>query len=218
MNPPLRPKLAGSLILTRPAGGSVEILMGRRSAKHAFMPDRYVFPGGRADRADAYAPLAADLPRPVLGCMTKTMPENRARAVAVASVRETAEETGYLLASPAEIRSRNAAWSPFRQHGVAPDLSPLRLVARAITPPGRVRRFDAWFFHADASALREERVEITDPELEDILWVPFEKTGDLPLPHVTRFVLHELDRQLKDAKAQPRHIRELARKVRIDPL
>lgn len=218
MNPPLRPKLAGSLIVTRPAGDSVEILMGRRSARHAFMPDRYVFPGGRADRADAYVPFAADLPRPVLERMSSTLSERRARAVAAAAVRETAEETGYLLASPGEIRTRHAAWSPFRQHGLAPDLSPLRLIARAITPPGRVRRFDAWFFHTEADRLSEQRVEITDPELEDVCWVPFAETGDLPLPHVTRFVLAELERQLKDPAAGPRHIRELARKVRIDPL
>lgn len=218
MNPPLRPKLAGSLIVTRPAGSSIEVLMGRRSAKHAFMPDRYVFPGGRADRADAYAPVASDLSRPVLTQMTRTLPERRARAVAAAAVRETAEETGYLVASPAEMRSRHAAWTPFRQHGLAPDLSPLRLIARAITPPGRVRRFDAWFFQTDASALSEERVDITDPELEDILWVPFDQTGDLPLPQVTRFVLAELERQLGSRHAGPRHIRELAKKVRIEPL
>ncbi|MCW5723864.1 MAG: NUDIX domain-containing protein [Maricaulaceae bacterium] len=217
-HPHIRPRLAASLILTRKRRSETEVLLGRRSAGHVFMPDRYVFPGGRVDRADAYAPLAADLAGDVLDCMTRTMPERRARAAAAAAIRETAEETGLLLARPCPARSRHPAWRAFVERGLAPDPSPLRLVARAITPPGRVRRFDAWFFHADEAALLPERVENDNPELEDVRWIALGETAALPLPIITRFVLGELERLQADPDARPRHIREIARKMRLEPL
>ncbi|MFW6300293.1 MAG: hypothetical protein ACOC20_05175, partial [Oceanicaulis sp.] len=57
----LRPKLAASLILRRTrANGQTEILLGRRSGGHVFMPQKYVFPGGRVDRRDGFAPLKGE--------------------------------------------------------------------------------------------------------------------------------------------------------------
>src|ERR1700727_1719421 len=48
---------------------------------------------------------------------------------------------------------REGPWKPFGDAGLLPDPSGLFLIARAITPPGRVRRFDTRFFTADASAI-----------------------------------------------------------------
>jgi 8-oxo-dGTP pyrophosphatase MutT (NUDIX family) len=63
---------------------------------------------------------------------------NRARGLAHAAVRETWEEAGLLFGKKAVEE--------------APDLSGLTLFMRAITPPGRTRRYDSRFFVADAEA------------------------------------------------------------------
>ncbi|WP_417492376.1 NUDIX hydrolase [Maricaulis sp.] len=214
----LRPRLAASLILTRGERGKTEVLMGRRSARHVFMPNKYVFPGGRVDRADLTAPVASDLAEDVFATMTRILPERRARAAAMAAVRETAEETGLLIAREGSIRSRHNNWAPFRASGVVPDLSGLRLITRAVTPPGRSRRFDTWFFTADASALCDDRPAKPSDELEDVQWVPLTQTRTLDLPIVTHFVLDELERVLPPSPQPTRWIRDVRGKMAVEPL
>lgn len=52
--PYIRPKDAATLlILDRDDRGSVKLLMGRRHMRHAFMPGKFVFPGGRVDVSDS---------------------------------------------------------------------------------------------------------------------------------------------------------------------
>lgn len=214
----LRPKLAGTLILTRQSKRGQEILMGKRSTRHVFMPEQYVFPGGRVDRADSYAPLAGMIKGEDLACMCRVMPERRARAAAAAAIRETAEEAGYLVGCEGKVTSRHPNWAAFRKSSIQPDATPLRLIARAITPPRRVRRFDAWFFQADADEAVAGIIRCETDELTDVRWVTRAEAEALPLPHVTRFVLGELDRRQADPEKRPRHIRELARRMQIDPL
>lgn len=216
--PYLRPRLAASLILTRTHSTGMDVLMGRRSARHVFMPNKYVFPGGRVDRADHTAPLAADLAEDVREAMARVVPENRARAAAVAAVRETAEETGLFIARTGAFRSRHANWQPFRREGLAPDLSGLQLITRAVTPPGRTRRFDTWFFTADASALADERAPTPSSELEDVRWVPLEEARTLDLPMVTHFVLGELDRVTPPAPEPVRWMRAVRGQMVIEPI
>ena len=177
----LRPKLAASLILTRQQPDGPEVLMGRRSSRHVFMPNKYVFPGGRVDRADATGPYADDLRPDYLNLMGRILPERRARAAALAAIRETAEETGLLIARPGSCQARHAHWRPFRTNKALPDLSQLHLITRAITPPGRPRRFDTWFFTADASALGDDRAPVPSSELEDVRWVPLKEAHALDL-------------------------------------
>jgi len=98
--PYLRPRDAATLILVRQRGKIPEVLLGCRDAKHAFMPNRYVFPGGRVDPADARVPVATPLDRFVDERLRKAATAQRARALAVAAVRETFEETGLMLAKP----------------------------------------------------------------------------------------------------------------------
>lgn len=216
--PALRPKLAGTLILTRESNRGREILMGKRSQRHAFMPDRYVFPGGRVDKADHYAPLAGSVSPDDLACMGRAISEKRAHAAAAAAIRETAEEAGLLIGRSGRVQSRHANWKPFRKAGVQPDASALKLIARAITPPGRVRRFDAWFFQADAEEAVVAEFYQPNDELLDLRWVTREEAEALALPQITRFVLSELERRLQDPTAPPRHVRELARRMQVDPL
>jgi len=215
---PMRPRLAASLILTRRDGDRIDVLMGRRSAKHVFMPNKYVFPGGRVDRADSTAPLARDLDDRVLDVMSRTMAVTRARAAATAAVRETAEETGLLIARKAPIRSRHAHWQPFHEAGAAPDLGKLKLISRAITPPGRTRRFDTWFFTADASALLDDRAPLPSDELEDVQWVTLADARNLDLPFVTHFVLDELKRVQPPAPEHPRCMRAVRGKMIVEPM
>ena len=47
----VRPKDAATLIIYRQRRGAVEVLMGQRHRKHKFLPERYVFPGGRRARS-----------------------------------------------------------------------------------------------------------------------------------------------------------------------
>lgn len=49
------PRRAATVVVVRPAGTEVEILMLRRSAKSPFMPSTLVFPGGRLDAHDGAA-------------------------------------------------------------------------------------------------------------------------------------------------------------------
>ena len=68
--PYLRPRDAATLILVRQRGKIPEVLLGCRDAKHAFMPNRYVFPGGRVDPADARVPVATPPARTPRCCIT----------------------------------------------------------------------------------------------------------------------------------------------------
>ena len=61
-----RPRDSATLILVRRDGAHPRILMGRRSAGHAFMPNKYVFPGGRFDAADSRTRPGNDLDAAVL--------------------------------------------------------------------------------------------------------------------------------------------------------
>ena len=90
-------------------------------------------------------------------------------------------------------------WRDFAEKGVGPDLAALSFIARAITPPGRSRRFDARFFLADASALLHMQPETGDRELDEIAWLRLSDTGGFDLPQITRFVLGEVAARLEDS-------------------
>lgn len=193
-----RPKDASTLILTR-GGSRPEVLMGRRAPGHVFMASKWVFPGGRVERSDASAAFAADLPTADAVRLSREVPARRARALALAAVRETFEETGLLLAAAAPPTSVAGPWREFRALGALPDLAALSYVARAITPPGRTRRFDARFFMADASALLHPEPTAGSGELDEIAWIPLDDARGLDLPAITRFVLGEIAERLSGA-------------------
>jgi 8-oxo-dGTP pyrophosphatase MutT (NUDIX family) len=147
------PRDAAALVITRAGPREASVLLGRRHGGHVFMPNKFVFPGGRVDRGDARAPCAAPLRPEVLRALVRGCTEARARALALAAVRETFEEAGLLVGRrAAEVpRTRARAWAAFLAHGVIPALDALDYVARAITPPGEHRRYDTRFFWVDAA-------------------------------------------------------------------
>ncbi|MFC0632368.1 NUDIX hydrolase [Brevundimonas balnearis] len=185
-----RPKDAATLILVRRRSGSAEVLMGRRAPGHVFMASKWVFPGGRVERADLGAAAATELSAATAERLERELPARRARALALAAVRETFEETGLILGRPAPAASVAGPWREFRRAGALPDLAALSYIARAITPPGRPRRFDARFFMADGESLMA-RGEASG-ELDEIAWLPLDQAAGQDLPAITRFVLKEV--------------------------
>ncbi|MFO1137090.1 MAG: NUDIX hydrolase, partial [Rhodoblastus sp.] len=117
----------------------------------------------------------------------------------LAAIRETFEETGLVLGRPGKLdKVPEGDWSDFMAHGVAPDLSEVRFIARAITPPKRPKRFDTTFLCLDAKwiAHRVEGVVTADTELVKLVWVPLKEAQELDLPHITRVVLKELEQRI----------------------
>ena len=165
---------AATLILVREPATAPRILMGQRGKAAAFMADKFVFPGGAVDAEDDARTVS-------LGALCRTrldMHSTRAPdALAAAALRELYEETGQSLDDTA---------------------SGLSFFFRAITPPGRPRRFDARFFLADAEHLTSDpdRFEPADAELSHLQWVPIAEVRKLNLPFITRIVLAELERHL----------------------
>ena len=186
------------MILFRDGSAGPEVLMGRRAPGHVFMASKWVFPGGRVERADFTAAATGDLPDAAAARLHAEVTARRARALALAAVRETFEETGLMLARPASVASVAGSWREFRAVGALPDLSVLSYVARAITPPGRTRRFDARFFMADASALLTPEPTAGSGELDEIAWLPLDQAGKLELPAITRMVLGEAAKRRAD--------------------
>jgi 8-oxo-dGTP pyrophosphatase MutT (NUDIX family) len=194
----VRVRDAATLILIRRDGAGPRVLMGRRHGGHDFMPDKWVFPGGRIDRADFRAPFAGELRPPVAARLERTAPPARARALALAAIRETFEEAGLLLARPAPARAAAGPWRDFLAQGALPDLAALDFVARAVTPPRLPKRFDARFFLAEADRLLSLERQGDCGELDEIVWVDLDEALALDLPTVTRFVLREVPLRLAD--------------------
>jgi len=192
-----RPKDAATLILVRGEPERAEVLMGRRAPGHVFMASKWVFPGGRIERSDYTAAAASEPDASALHWLAREGSERRARALALTAVRETFEETGLMLARAAAPATVAGPWAEFRAVGALPDLAALRYVARAITPPGRTRRFDARFFMADAEALLFPEPTAGSGELDEIAWLPLAKARGLDLPSITRFVLSEVSERLR---------------------
>jgi 8-oxo-dGTP pyrophosphatase MutT (NUDIX family) len=174
--------------------------MGRRHAGHAFMPGKFVFPGGRTDPADSRIPVGAPLPgeeEKKLVAGPGRASAARARAIALSAIRETYEEAGLLIGRKGAFSTAKRDWQGFAEHGVIPSLDVLRFIARAITPPNRVRRFDTRFF----SAWRHDvAVELPDGgptnELEELVWLPLADARKADIPDITGMILEELEQRL----------------------
>jgi 8-oxo-dGTP pyrophosphatase MutT (NUDIX family) len=199
----VRPKDAATLIIVRGGGKEPRVLMGKRAASHKFMPNKFVFPGGKVDPADSRIVPPYDLHPQVMRRLRRGCTEARSRALALAAIRETFEETGLIVGEPdtPTLRTRSRDWADFLQHDVNPRLDVLHLVARAITPPSRNRRFDARFFMVDAEHIQGEVHERPQGsgELLDLHWVGVSKAQEMDqLPHITRAVLQEIEGRLRE--------------------
>jgi 8-oxo-dGTP pyrophosphatase MutT (NUDIX family) len=190
---PIRP--AATVILVRRRGDGPEVLMGQRGAGAAFMPSKFVFPGGAVDAGDAEVPLAAPVPGPSAARLAAGAAPALAHALAVAAIRELWEETGLALGAPGGWPGAVPAdWQGFAAAGCVPSADALSFVFRAITPPGRPRRFDARFFLAEASALAADPEDFSraSGELAHLQWVPMRRARSFDLPFITEVVLAEV--------------------------
>lgn len=192
-----RPRIASTLVLTCGPKDNPKILMGQRSKRHDFMPSVYVFPGGRVDRADSYAPYAGDLSARTQRILEAAYTPRKSRAVALASIRETWEETGLMLGAKMDI-TRNinhAAYDAFRKAGQLPDLSGIEVFGRAVTPPHRHKRFDTWFFVRHMGDIAPLPVSDSQ-ELLGVDWFTFDQIEGLETQRATTMMLDVLKRYL----------------------
>lgn len=208
--PNLRPRDAATLIVLDRTGPETRVLMGKRHDSHKFMPGKFVFPGGRiepGDRRMLAAGMLDDRTDAALSARVVRPTSSRNRALALAAIRETYEETGVMLGSAeygAPEIEIDGPWRAFVEAGVFPELDMLQFVARAITPPRRPKRFDTRFFAVDREMVAREEPGFVGPdsELTELVWVPLSQARDLDLPTITHVVLDELDIRL-DAGFDP---------------
>ena len=163
---------AATVVLWRRGAQGDEVLMGQRGAGAVFMPSKYVFPGGGVDPGDqALAPqgqLDANCARRLSAACSIGAPSPA--ALVNAALRELDEETGLNPHQPA-----------------------LQFIFRAITPPGRTRRFDARFFLLDAATIGQpDDFSRASGELAHLHWIGLAAARSLDLPFITEIVIAEV--------------------------
>jgi 8-oxo-dGTP pyrophosphatase MutT (NUDIX family) len=193
---PRAPRDAASLVLVDRKDATPRILVGKRGKAHAFMPDLYVFPGGRRDPGDNKTPLAYPLHDAVADKLLMrtraSFRDTTARGLAVAAAREMMEEA-HLSLTPAEYAG-----------ALRPDVSHFRFLARAITPPGMPRRFDTRFFVCFADEVNADPSSVRDSEeLHDLTWLPIDHHEEYPLPRITKVILTDLGQALSEDASLP---------------
>lgn len=192
---------AASIIVLRHDGPQRQVLMGQRGAAAAFMPRKFVFPGGAVDPGDADIPLAAPLPAPCAARLSEDAVPGLAGALAAAAIRELWEEAGLIVGRrgiwPGAVPGD---WADFAARGFRPDAGALQFIFRAITPPGRPRRFDARFFVLDAANIVGDPSDFSaaSDELSHLQWVPLPVARGFDLPFITEVVLAEVAARGRD--------------------
>lgn len=192
---------AATVIVLRDRATAPRILMGQRGAKAVFMPNKFVFPGGAVDTGDAHIPLAAPLPDLCAKRLTEDADAALAHALAVAAIRELWEETGLILGIPGTWDGPVPEdWQTFAATGHLPTAAPLQFHFRALTPPGRPRRFDARFFLVDADDISTDLddFDAACDELSHLQWVPLTEARSFDMPFITEVVLAEVEARTSD--------------------
>ncbi|HWG02165.1 MAG TPA: NUDIX hydrolase [Trebonia sp.] len=214
---PAPPRDAATVVVARAVGRGAEILMLKRPGSMVFAAGAYVFPGGSVDAADADPGIRWRGPAPAqFGARLGAAPE-LARALVVAAVRETFEESGVLLAGspdggpaggpvavagPGWERDRaalNSGELSFPALLARRDLAVLadRLVpwARWITPEAEPKRFDARFFAALMPP--GQAIAAHEAEADNLAWIAPEaalasaRAGEIMLLPPTAVILGE---------------------------
>jgi 8-oxo-dGTP pyrophosphatase MutT (NUDIX family) len=183
---------AATIIVLRDARTAPAVLMGQRGARAAFMPGKFVFPGGAVDPNDAQVPTSPldPIDQNRLAAESSVTP----KALAAAAIRELWEETGLVLGAKSTWPDPPQGWRGFGATGHIPDAAALQFFFRAVTPTGRPRRFDARFFLADANELSNDADDFSgaEDELAHLQWIPLAKARQFDLPFITQVVLAEL--------------------------
>ena len=213
------PRPAATVVLLRDGPDGLEAYLQLRPSGLGFAGGLWVFPGGRVDTADRDPAVDRSWagPSPAQWAERLGLAVDDARGHVVAACRETLEEAGLLLATPApgaaelaegraqllggsdELRaSHRPAGSGglaglLARLGVRLDTGRLRYWAWWVTPEEEPRRYDTRFFLADAPAGAAVTAHLAEAERER--WVPPEEAAaDLGLPMLppTRYTLRDL--------------------------
>ena len=177
--PPVTPRDAATVMLLRPAAAGLQVYMLRRRPSMAFAPGAYVFPGGSVDASDDDGEIAWAGPDASEWGRLLDAPAPLARALVCAAVRETFEESGVLLAGPADPGAERVLaaagddeWEADRRALLAGSFTLAELLrrrrlvlrsdllrpwARWITPVTEERRYDTRFFAAALPAGQHAR-------------------------------------------------------------
>lgn len=196
---------AATVVLIRDADSpKPRVLMGQRGSKAAFMPNKFVFPGGALDPEDHHVPLAEVGAEPCRTRLEEDAAKNIGPALLAAAIRELWEETGQILGTVGDWpASPPPGWRGFAETGHIPSPDGLAFVFRAVTPPGRPRRFDARFFVADAARLKTDPDDFSraEDELSALQWIALSEVRDFDLPFVTQVALAEIAGRLPNLDA-----------------
>lgn len=195
----VKPRAAASMVLIDGSGLEPKVLLGRRHSALAFLPGKYVFPGGRLETDDRLMSAAGVLPEMSLAklALRRSASCPGPNAFALAAIRETFEETGLLVGTRSENSVAAAippAWQTFTDKGFAPNLAPLHFIARAVTPPTFPRRFDTSFFAVDIGSVahRVDDCVTQDTELVELVWLSLSDAATLDIPRITAMILLDL--------------------------
>lgn len=191
---------AATVIVMRDADHAPKVLMGQRGAKAAFMPNMFVFPGGAVDAGDAQVPLHPSLPDACMRRLQQQSDPDLTHRLISAAIRELWEETGLTLGAPGQWHGPvPEGWEGFAQSGHLPSAQDMHFIFRAITPPGRPRRFDARFFLVDAARIAGDLDDFSgaEDELSHLQWIPIHEARQFNLPFITEVVLAEVMGMLK---------------------
>ncbi len=195
---------AASVVLLRGAESDPRVLMGQRGKTAAFMPNKYVFPGGAVDLTDGDVPLADFPDANSMARLALRSPEGLAHALVASAIREVWEETGLRFGVPGPAPAvTDPDWDGFYETGLQPSAHGFQFFFRAITPPMRPRRFDARFFlvRAESAVGDLDDFSLAQDELSHLHWVRLDEARALNLPFITEVVLAEVAALAKSAAA-----------------
>ena len=204
----VRPVDAAGLILLRGPRDAPEILLGRRHAKTAFLPDIYVVPGGRVDAEDHLPSGFREALHPVVAeALCVNNPRRPPAAFLRAALRELHEETGLMLGrrgSGSECAS--TVWRAYAAARITPEFERLDFVMRAITPVESRRRYNTRFFLADGTRVAGDLRG--DGELLDLGWRKASELDRLNIVDVTwaliRLALERWRNRVPVGREQPK--------------
>jgi 8-oxo-dGTP pyrophosphatase MutT (NUDIX family) len=195
------------VVVLRDGRDGLEAYLQQRPAGMGFAGGLWVFPGGRVDAADRDPAVEGSWGGPSPGEWAERLglPADEARGHVVAACRETLEEAGLLLATPAPgpevlaearraLLDGSAGFAELLAGlGVRLDTAGLRYWAWWVTPEVETRRYDTRFFVAGLPADAAVTAHLAEAERER--WLPpGEAAADpgLPMLPPTRYTLRDL--------------------------
>jgi 8-oxo-dGTP pyrophosphatase MutT (NUDIX family) len=201
------PRPAATVVVLRDGRDGPEAYLQQRPAHMGFAGGLWVFPGGRVDEADRDPAVDASWagPSPADWADRLGLSVDDARGHLVAACRETLEEAGLLLATPApgpgalaaarqELLAGSTGFAELLVRlGVRLDTARLRYWAWWMTPEAEARRYDTRFFVAELPADGAVTAHLAEAERER--WLPPAQAAadqDLPMLPPTRYTLRDL--------------------------